>query len=453
MQGMPKKGIRLLEVARGSIAERIGLIPGDTILSANSHDLIDELALKFHASGGRVDFHVRRQNGFEHHLKVKFPEGESLGVQVEEFRTKACNNSCLFCFVDQLPPDARPSLKIKDDDYRLSFLHGNYITLTNLTDKELDRIVEERLSPLYVSVHATDPDLRTRILGRKKTDDFGRKIRKLVRGKIRIHAQIVLMPGINDGKNLEKTVFDLFKLFPGVESAAIVPLGLSRHRTPRTRLKPVTPQFCRETIRQVAPWQEYFRARTGTTFVYLADEFYLQGKNDLPKSEAYDDFAQIEDGVGMVRSFLDEFTMALPRRRKKTIALKGTIATGRLFFPILQECIDQLNSRFGTELKVCPVENKYMGRRITVAGLLGGADIREALEKAGPGEFAIVPSEAISQIGGVFVDGLTPEGLSKRLGIPVYPGGRTVGDFFRLLFSLSKKRQFVICDLKPGIGE
>jgi NifB/MoaA-like Fe-S oxidoreductase len=252
------------------------------------------------------------------------------------------------------------------------------------------------------------------------------------------------MPGINDGKNLENTVFDLFKLYPGVDSAAIVPLGLSKHGAPRTRLTPVNPAFCRETIQQVASWQKLFRAQTGRTFAYLADEFYLQGKTVIPKSEEYDDFAQIEDGVGMVRSFLDEFDLELHRRRKRNLSLNGIIATGKLFFPILRNCMDQFNIRFGANIRVCPAENRYMGRSITVAGLLGGADIKRALEKADPGEFAIVPSEAISQVGGVFVDGLTTEDLSKMLGIPVYPGGQTFADFFRLLCAINKKRQFII---------
>ncbi len=436
---MPKKGIRLLEVAKGSIAEQSGFMPGDTILTANGHELPDELALKFHTAEDMVDFCIRRLNGKEQHLEVDFCEGGSLGVKVEEFRTKTCNNSCLFCFVDQLPPNVRLSLKQKDDDYRLSFLHGNYITLTNLTEKELDRIIEERLSPLYVSVHATDPELRARILGRKKKDDFVRKIRKLAEGEIRIHAQIVLMPGINDGKNLEKTVFDLFDLYPGVESVAIVPLGLSKHGSPKKILTPATPKFCREVIRQIEPWQKHFRTQIGRTFACLADEFYIQGKADLPESEYYDDFAQIEDGVGMVRTFLDEFEIELARRRSRPLSLQGTIITGTLFARTLQACIDQLNKKFGADLQIRPVENRFMGRRITVAGLLSGGDIAAALESIKPGKFVIAPSEAISRIDGIFIDGLSPQDISASIGIPVYPSGRTVRDFFRLLWRISRQ--------------
>jgi putative radical SAM enzyme (TIGR03279 family) len=436
---MPKRGIRLLEVESGSVAEEIGLMPGDEILAINDHELPDELALRFHLSEEIVNLCVLRQNGEEEHFELNLSDGTGLGVKVEDFQTKTCQNSCLFCFIDQLPPGVRPALQLKDDDYRLSFLHGNYITLTNLPEKQLDRIIEQRLSPLYVSVHATDPELRARILGRKKPDDLLRKIRKLTDGNIRIHCQIVIMPGINDGKNLEKTVFDLFGFYPGVESVAIVPLGLSSHGTPRERLKPVTPLFCLDVVRQVAPWQDQFRAKIGKTFAYLADEFYLQGGEELPGSAYYDDFAQIEDGIGMVRSFLDEFEIEFARRRKRPHPIRGTIITGTLFFETLRKNMDRFNEKFGTRLQVMAVENKFMGKSITVAGLLGGRDLAAALAGRETGNFIVVPSEAISRTDGIFLDDMSLQSLSERIGSPVYPGGKTVHDFFRLLFEIGRR--------------
>ncbi len=294
---MARSGIRITGVEYESPARELGLVPGDEILAINGHPVPDELALRFYLADERVRMDVRRAGGREVTFELDLPDGTGLGVKVEDFRTRTCNNACLFCFIDQLPPGVRDTLKVKDDDYRLSFLHGNYITLTNLPERELDRMIEQRLSPLYISVHATDPELRTHILGRRKVDDLDRKMRKLIQGGIRLHTQVVVMPEVNDGTNLEKTISDLYQFYPGVESVAIVPLGLSEHGTPKDTFAPVTAPYCCKVIAQVQPWQEKFRAGIGRTFAYLADEFYIQGGMPLPDADYYDDFAQIEDGV------------------------------------------------------------------------------------------------------------------------------------------------------------
>jgi putative radical SAM enzyme (TIGR03279 family) len=435
---MATKGIKILEVETGSHAERLGLKPGDRILTVNGQVITDELALKFYLSEGSIDLCVHHPGRGEHRFKMDLPENADLGIQIEEFQTRRCNNACLFCFVDQLPPSVRPSLKVKDDDYRLSFLHGNYITLTNLNNVDLNRIIEQRLSPLYVSVHATDSDLRTRILGRKKKDDLAGKMRKLIQGGIRIHAQIVLMPGINDGKHLQKTVFDLYDLYPGVQSTAIVPVGLSDYGPGKTRFKPVTPEYSRALIHQVLSWQAQFRAQIAQTFACLADEFYLQGGLEIPDRDYYDDFVQIEDGIGMVRHFLDEFKTELRRLRRHRFNLHGTLATGKLFYPVLKHCMEQFNLKFGTRLQVGEIENRFMGNGITVAGLLGGKDIAEALAGKDIGDFLIIPDEALSGENGIFVDDWSPQDIARHLGNPVYPSGRTMRDFFDILFRLKR---------------
>ena len=435
---MAEKGIKILEIAKGSAAEDAGLKPGDRILSINGHEVPDELALRFYLSDECVNLYVLRANGTRKHVKLDLEDDTGSGILLEEFRTLVCNNACLFCFVDQLPPDVRPALRVKDDDYRLSFLHGNYITLTNLKEHDLDRIVEHRLSPLYVSIHATDPDLRNRILGRKKPDNLAKKISRLIRGGIRIHAQIVLMPGINDGIHLKKTAFDLFALYPGIQSVALVPVGLSDHGIPRERLKPVTPDYCRTLIREAGSWQDHFRKRIGRTFMCLADEFYLQGKTDIPEQRYYDDFAQIEDGIGMVRDFLDQFEIELRRKRKSFRPLHGTLVTGSLFYPILQRCIERLNHHSGSQLNVCTAVNRFLGKNITVAGLLAGKDIVAALRRKDIGDFVIIPEEALSSKDCLLLDNLTLPHLSARLGRPVHPSGRTVRDFFKLLSKLRR---------------
>lgn len=432
---MSKNGIRILDVRRGSKAEKIGLAAGDRILTVNGREIPDELALRFHLAEEIVDLAVRHPDGTEEHYYAELPEGADWGVTVEEFRTKTCNNACIFCFVDQLPPGVRPALRVKDDDYRLSFLHGNYITLTNLSGQEMDRIIEQRLSPLYVSVHATDPDLRSRILGSKKPDDLKGKLRRLVEGGVRLHTQVVLMPGINDGKQLERTIFDLYSLYPGVQSVAVVPVGLSDHGRPAKRLAPVTPAFSRKVILQAASWQARFRSQTGRTFAYLADEFYVLGGMDVPPKAHYDDFAQIENGVGMVRLFLDDFDKELRKRRRRLPALRATLVTGRLFYPTLCGCVRRFNSKFGSSLDVCGVGNRFLGGRITVAGLLAGEDIVRALTGKEMGDFVLLPQDAVSQTGGVLLDDMSLEDLSQRLGRPVRLGGSNPAALFRMLFS------------------
>ena len=430
---MSQKGIKILEVERDSIAEGIGLAPGDTILEADGHTITDELALRFYLADETIDLLIRRPDGIEEHLEADVSDGATLGIKVEEFRTRTCNNACLFCFVDQLPPGVRPTLRIKDDDFRLSFLHGNYITLTNLNTRDISRIIEQRLSPLYVSVHATDPDLRMRILGSKNADDLSGKIKRLVKHRIRLHAQIVLMPGINDGEHLEKTIANLYSFYPGVQSIAVVPLGLSDYGSPKDRLKPVTPAFCRKTIRQVAKWQERCRRQAGETFVHLGDEFYIQGGVEIPETARYDDFAQIEDGVGMVRAFLDEFETEWKHRKKSLLGLHGTLITGKLFYPTLQDAINRFNQKFGSRLQVCAVKNRFMGKNITVAGLLAGRDILKTLRRIESGDFIVIPFDAISRTGGILLDDLSLEDLSESIGKPVLSSGQSVREFFNLM--------------------
>jgi len=432
---MPTNGIRILEIIPDSPADRAGLMAGDRILTLNGHEIPDELSLRFHFAEGAEDdvvLSVQSVGGKIRKARVDAEDVSESGIVVEEFPTQRCNNACVFCFVDQLPAGVRPGLKVKDDDYRLSFLYGNYVTLTNVTEKELDRIIDERLSPLYVSVHATDPELRTRILGRKRPDNLEKKLKKLVRGGIRIHAQIVLMPGINDGGQLEKTVFDLYALRPELSSVAIVPVGLSDFAPKDKGLCPVTPEFSRELLCRVKQWQKRFKKEFGENFVFPADEFYLLAGKDVPASDFYEDFAQIEDGVGMVRRFIDDFADGLSRRRKHFPNLRGTLVTGKLFFPILRRCVRQLNSLSGATLTVRAAENHFLGEKITVAGLLAGKDILDALSGRDFGDFAVIPGEALSG-DGLFVDDMTLRDLSKELGKPVYSGGRTVRDFFKML--------------------
>ncbi|MDR0310715.1 MAG: DUF512 domain-containing protein [Acidobacteriota bacterium] len=434
---MPETGIKILEIVPGSAADKIGLAPGDRLLTINGHEITDELALRFYLHSEETAVLCwRRASGTIRRGKINIAETADFvdpGVVVEDFPTRRCSNACVFCFVDQLPPEARPELRVKDDDYRLSFLYGNYVTLTNVTEKDISRIIEQRLSPLYVSVHATDPELRARILGRKKTDNLEKKLARLRRNGIRIHAQIVLMPGINDGGQLEKTVMDLYRFYPGVESVAIVPVGLSDYAPRGNGLRPVTGAYSRAFIRRVNKWRQSFIARSQSAFVFPADEFYLLAGESIPERDYYEDFAQIEDGVGMVRHFLEDFAAASARRRKPLTGLRGTLVTGRLFFPVLERCIEELNRRTGAKLMVRAAENRFLGKRVTVAGLLSGEDILAALRGNDAGGFVVIPGEALAFGNRLLLDNLTLNDLSRKLGLPVYSGGRNAGEFFKML--------------------
>ena len=431
---MPETGIRILEVVPCSAADEIGLKSGDWLLTINGNEITDELALRFYLHmEERAVFCWRRADGAIKRAKINIEEITDFGVIVEEFTTRRCSNACIFCFVDQLPPEVRPALRVKDDDYRLSFLYGNYVTLTNATEKDIDRITEQRLSPLYVSVHATDPELRARVLGRKKADNLEKKLARLVKGGVRIHAQIVLMPGINDGIQLEKTVMDLYRFHPGVESVAIVPVGISDY-APRTNgLRPVTQGLSRALVHRVNKWRQSFTSRAQSAFVFAADEFYLLAREAIPESDYYEDFAQIEDGIGMARHFLDDFEASAARRRKPLTNLRGTLVTGRLFFPVLERCVEELNRRTGAKLAVCAAQNRFLGKRVTVAGLLSGGDIISALRGSDVGSFVVIPGEALAFDNRLLLDGLTLNDLSRELDRPVYSGGRSIGEFFKTL--------------------
>jgi putative radical SAM enzyme (TIGR03279 family) len=434
---MPETGIKILEVVPDSAADRMKLKPGDRLLTVNGHEITDELALRFYLHAEeRAVLCWRQAGGAVRRGKINIEEAIDPGFPgfiVEEFPTRRCSNACIFCFVDQLPPEARPALRVKDDDYRLSFLYGNYVTLTNVTGKDINRIIKQRLSPIYVSVHATDTELRARILGRKKADNLEKKLAHLVRGGVRIHAQIVLMPGINDGVRLEKTVMDLYRFHPGVESVAIVPLGLSDYAPCGNGLRPVTGTCSRSLVRRVNKWRRDFIRRSQSAFVFPSDEFYLLAGEAIPERDYYEDFAQIEDGVGMVRHFLDDFEAAAARRRKPLTDLRGTLVTGRLFFPVLERCIEELNRRTGANLMVRAAENHFLGKRVTVAGLLSGRDIIAALRGGDAGGFLIIPGEALAFDNRLLLDGLTLNDLSRELGLPVYSGGRSVSEFFKTL--------------------
>ena len=384
----------------------------------------DYLDFRFQA-GGETDLviDIRKRTGEDWELNIERDEAEEFGLSFEQIVPRQCANECLFCFCKGNPETARPSLFVRDEDVRLSFLYGNYTTLTSISEDEMQRVIEQRLSPQYVSVHATDLEVRAYLLGvDQQRADITAKMQQMLDAGIEIHAQVVLCPEINDGEILRRTIYDLAKLHPRVRSVAIVPLGLTRYLNDE-RLTPVTSEFCRRTINEVSLIQDDLRARLGTTFAFLGDEIYLRAGRAVPSRKHYGDYPQIEDGIGMVRSFANEFEGLVRRLELKPLRnpekLFGTIMTGTIFAPVLRKQVERINRRFDTRVQVVAVENEYFGGDVSVAGLLTGGDFIAAREQV-RGEFAIIPRVALKSDEPVMLDGMRFEDLQKEFAAPVY---------------------------------
>ena len=419
-----RRGVAITAVTPASLGGELELEVGDRVIKVNGRTVRDYLDFRFQTGGEtEILLEVRKKSGEDWELEIERDEGEDFGLSFEQIVPRQCANECIFCFCKGNPEDARPSLFIRDEDVRLSFLYGNYTTLTSITEDEMQRIVEQRLSPQYVSVHATDLDVRAYLLGiEKDRADISAKLERLLDAGIEVHAQVVLCPGINDGAILRRTVFDLADYYPRVSSVAIVPLGLTRYNTDE-RLTAVTPEFCRETIKEVSGIQDELRAQVGTTFAFLGDEIYLRAGRSVPARKHYGDYPQVEDGIGMVRSFCNEFSALLKRLERKPppnpCRANGTIMTGTLFAPVLRDQILKLNTRFGTAFHVAAVRNHYFGGDVSVAGLLTGADFVKAKESV-QGDFLIISRSTQKSDEEIMLDGMTLAELSEQLGLPVH---------------------------------
>ncbi|HKP48074.1 MAG TPA: DUF512 domain-containing protein [Pyrinomonadaceae bacterium] len=420
-----RRGVRIEGVSADSLGNELELETGDRIIKVNGRATRDYLDFRFQTAGEtELSIEVRKASGEDWELQVERSEDEDFGLSFEQIVPRQCANECIFCFCKGNPDDARPSLFIRDEDIRLSFLYGNYTTLTSLTDDELQRIIEQRLTPQYVSVHATDLAVRAYLLGvDEKRADISQKLKQLLDAGIEVHAQVVLCPGINDRDVLAKTIDDLAKEYPRISSVAIVPLGLTRYNTD-SRLTAVRPEFCRETIEQVARIQHGLKKQLGTNFAFLGDEIYLRAGLAVPSRAHYGDLPQIEDGVGMVRSFESAFKAITKKAERRGIAaptkLNGTIFTGSLFAPQLNSMIADFNDRLGTRLNVEAVSNNYFGGDVSVAGLLTGGDFVKARGRI-KGDFAIIPRTTLKSDEEIMLDGMTLSELTANLGVPVYP--------------------------------
>ncbi|MDI6864618.1 DUF512 domain-containing protein [Thermodesulfovibrio yellowstonii] len=406
---MINKGVKIESILPQSPAYIAGIKAGDNIISINRHPVKDALDLMFYGDEEFIKLIIERDGrklSFNIH-KNSLP----LGIEVAPFRIKRCVNKCLFCFVEQLPKGLRKSLYVKDEDYRASFLYGNYITLTNLTQKDYERIKKLRLTPLYISVHATDPEIRNALLGNYEAPPIMLELKKLAKIKIRMHTQIVLCPGINDGKILEKTIIELHKLYPYVSSIAVVPVGLTKYH--KNGLTPVTKDKAEEVIKIIEMFQKKFRKKHGVSFVYLADEFYIKAEKPFPSLTIYDDLPQIENGVGMVPLFINKATkLKIPSAKFKK---RFVTFTGTSFYPYLTQFIEKLKKK-NIPIDVYPIKNNLFGETVSVTGLLNGEDIIKGLASyVEPGDLVLVPDVTMKDSEDMFIDNLKMSDIEKIL--------------------------------------
>ncbi|HEY9826459.1 MAG TPA: TIGR03279 family radical SAM protein [Stenomitos sp.] len=419
---------RISQVIPDSIAAEVGFEPGDSLVSINGQPLRDLIDYQFLCADEYLELEVLDCRGIRHIVEIEKDYDENLGLEFENALFDGliqCNNRCPFCFIDQQPPGKRDSLYFKDDDYRLSFLYGSYLTLTNLSDREWQRIEALRLSPLYVSVHATEPDLRIRLLKNPRAGQILDQLRWFQARALQIHAQVVLCPDINDGPHLERTIRDLAQFhhsdIPTVLSVAIVPVGLTRFRPNLDEIAPVSTQKAQDVIDQVQVLQAEFQQRFGSTFVWLADEWFLLARRELPSADHYESYPQIDNGVGSIRLFLSQFAIAArslpssvtsPRRLIWVVGNTVEIA----FEPIVQ----RLNQIQGLELHMAALSSSYWGQSMTVTGLITGADIIEALQGQDLGDGLLIPSLMLKHGSTQFLDDQTLSDVAAALGCKVY---------------------------------
>ncbi len=432
------KGIKIIEVEPESLAAELELAAGDRVWTINGKRVRDALDFKFLTTGEEeLTLEVIKADGEEWQLEVDKDEGEPWGIEFEPMMPRQCGNDCIFCFIQQNPEGSRQSLWVRDEDIRFSFMYGNYSTLTTISKAEVQRVIEQRLSPQYVSVHATDLELRAYLLGIEKKIDVIAQMKHFIDHGIEIHAQVVLCPTLNDGKQLVKTIYDLAALHPGVVSTAVVPLGITDKHKYRNRLTAVTDEFCGEIIDLVTPIQNDLKKKLGTVFAFLGDEFYIRAGRKIPPKSHYrivrasaddDAYPQIEDGVGMVRQFFDAHAKRMKQLAKlresgdfsaaKARKIHGTLATGLVFYPMLKEAVDEMNKTFGTRLHVAAVNNVFFGEGVTVAGLLSGVDFLNAREQF-RGEFLMLPPHCYREHDLKFLDGMNVGELAGELALPV----------------------------------
>ena len=422
-------------VKKGSIAEELEIKPGQYLTLVNDTEIFDILDYKYQMFDEYVVVTIEDENGEEWDYEIEKEENEDIGLIFEEElmdSPRSCANKCIFCFMDQLPPDVRDTLVFKDDDFRLSFISGNYVTLTNSGYRDLDRIIKYHLSPINISVHATNPAVRCMMLNNKNAGKIMEYIKYLTEKDININAQIVLCPGINDGKILDQTIKDLVSFYPHLQCIAIVPVGLSKHRDGLYKLKGFDKQSASKAIDQVEKWQNKFMKEHGAHIVYIADEVYILAEREIPSFETYEDFPQLEDGIGMIAKMKKEFEDKLKTIKIKEANKTVSIATGKCAYSFIKSLCNKLEAKVeGLKVNVYAIENTFFGPQITVSGLITGGDIIEQLKDKEIGEYLLINYSTIKSDSPTFLDDLTVKQVERALKTKIKVVDGTGADFIK----------------------
>ncbi|NLB38097.1 MAG: DUF512 domain-containing protein [Clostridiales bacterium] len=409
---------RVSAVEQGGLAERHGLRPGDDLVSINGEAVLDEIDYQALVANRRLAIRFRRDGQNQREVDIIKPEHLPLGITFEDSligNPRLCANNCIFCFVDQMPPGMRPTLYVKDDDWRLSLMMGNYVTLTNVGEREFDRIIARRATPLYVSVHATDVDVRKKLMGNERAGDIMRRLRRLKQEDMSFHTQVVLCPGVNDGAVLEQTLTDLLTLVPLVLSIALVPVGLTRYRQALPQVRAYTSEEARDVIALADQYAQEAVTRTGSRLIYAADEFYCLTGAEVPDVAYYEGLPQLENGVGMIRKFEDDLReahAAAPETGSR--AASAPLACGTSIAPYMRRWMADYAPE-GVRVHVFPVDNAFFGDTVTVSGLLTGQDLAEQLSKDTVRGPVLLPATMLNSDRTMFLDNMTPDELSAAL--------------------------------------
>ena len=414
---------KVIGIEKGSIAEEVGIEIGDILLEINGKPVKDIFDYRYLINDEYVEMVFMGADGEEYSAEIEKDYDEDIGLIFEDGimdEAKSCSNKCIFCFIDQLPPNMRDTLYFKDDDSRLSFLQGNYVTLTNMSDEDLDRVIYYHLSPINISVHTTDGELRKKMLHNRFADKLFPQMEKLAEAGIEMNLQIVLCKNINDGKILDKSITDLTRFIPHAKSLSIVPAGLTKYRSCLYRIEQFTPEDCRYIINQVESYQKKFKEEFGTAFVFAADEFYIKGNVEIPPSSAYEDFPQIENGVGMWALMRDEFVEALEKVKVTPPPMEISVATGVASIELMRYLMGKIMERFPQiKINVYQIINEFFGEEITVSGLLTGRDIINQLKGKPLGKRLFLPPNLLRAGEESLLDDMTLTDIKEALGVEI----------------------------------